>query len=258
MRQRRLLRATAASGALALGVSLVAGAPAATASGGGQAAIQVIATGLDTPRGLNFGPAGVLFVAEAGRGGSGPCIIGAQNQTFCIGRTGAVTAIWRGHQFRVVDDLPSIATPTLSEVLGAGDVAVGHGGLLVPIGLGTDPAKRAALGPDGAALATLVRVGLFGRWRPIADLGTYEAINDIAFDPRGRLLVLEMFTNGLLSGDPTGALWRLERGGSRTLVARDGLVTPGGVAIGPDGAYYVTNKSTFVGEGEVLRIRAPR
>jgi hypothetical protein len=71
------------------------------------------------------------------------------------------------------------------------------------------------------------------------------------------LVVLEMFTNGLLSGDPTGALWRVGRDGTRQLLARDGLVTPAGVAIGRDGAYYVTNKGTLVDQGEVIRIRPP-
>jgi hypothetical protein len=40
-------------------------------------------------------------------------------------------------------------------------------------------------------------------------------------------------------------------------LARAGLVTPGGVAIGRNGAYYVTSKSTLVDQGEVLRIRPP-
>ena len=34
-----------------------------------QASMQVIASGLDNPRKLAFGPDGALYVAEAGRGG---------------------------------------------------------------------------------------------------------------------------------------------------------------------------------------------
>lgn len=251
------------------------------------------------------------------------------------------------------------------------DVAAAPGGLLIPIGLGTDPAKRAQLGPGGAAIATLVRAA-GNHWQIVADLGAYEAANDpdhgqpgtgpdsqpysvlpvglgavvvdagandvlrvsasgqistlavfdvrlvpgpgggeipmhpvpttiargpdgayyigqltgfpfpvgqakvwrlmpgqapteyatgftnivdLTFDRRGRLLVLEIATNGLLSGDPTGALHRVERDGTRTLVARDGLVTPTGVAVGPDGNYYVSNKGTLPDVGEVLRIK---
>ncbi|TYC19767.1 ScyD/ScyE family protein, partial [Micromonospora sp. MP36] len=78
---------------------------------------------------------------------------------------------------------------------------------------------------------------------------------DIAFDHKGRLLVLEIFANGLLSGDPTGALIRVERDGSRTELARDGLVTPTGLAVDRDGTIYISNKGTMVGQGEVLRLR---
>ncbi|MFC5829671.1 hypothetical protein [Nonomuraea insulae] len=56
------------------------------------------------------------------------------------------------------------------------------------------------------------------------------------------------------SGDPTGALHRIEAVGTRTLIARDGLFTPTGVAAGPDGASYVPGKGTPAGSGEVLRI----
>ena len=34
---------------------------------------RVVMTGLDNPRDLAFGPEGALYVAEAGRGGDGPC-----------------------------------------------------------------------------------------------------------------------------------------------------------------------------------------
>jgi glucose/arabinose dehydrogenase len=34
---------------------------------------EVIASGLDNPRGLAFGPDGALDVVEAGRGSDGPC-----------------------------------------------------------------------------------------------------------------------------------------------------------------------------------------
>ena len=39
----------------------------------GEPTVSVVATDLDNPRGLNFGPDGGLYVAEAGTGGAGPC-----------------------------------------------------------------------------------------------------------------------------------------------------------------------------------------
>lgn len=91
---------------------------------------------------------------------------------------------------------------------------------------------------------------------PLVVADGFTNIIDITFDGSGRLIVLEMSTNGLLSGDSAGALWRVAPDGSHTLLASKGLVTPGGAAIGSDGAYYVTNNSALAGvvDGEVLRI----
>jgi hypothetical protein len=367
------LRSTCAVIAIA-GLLITSASTAATAatSEPGTGDLTVVATGLDNPRGLVMAPGGVVLVTEAGRGGPGPCIIGAQAQTFCLGATGAITAIWPGHQARIVRGLPSLGTPNQSEVFGPHDIALTKAGALVTIGLGTDPARRAELGPAGTLIGQTVRLGPSGA-SAFADLAAYEAANDpdqdqpgtgpdsnpyglwpyrdgvvvtdaggndllrldrqgristlavfpttptpnpfggpdipmhfvpttvttgpdkalyvgqltgfpfpvggakvwrivpgqaptvfaegftniidIAFDHNGRLLVLEIFANGLLSGDPTGALIRVERDGSRTELARIGLVTPTGVAVADDGTIYISNKGTLVGQGEVLRLR---
>jgi hypothetical protein len=83
----------------------------------------------------------------------------------------------------------------------------------------------------------------------------FTNIIDIAFDGAGNLFVLEFARNGLLSGDPTGALWRVTPEGVRTEIEVEGLtlVSPGGLAIA-EGAIYVSNRSTSAGEGEVVRI----
>ena len=57
-----------------------------------RATTAVIASGLFNPRGLAFGPEGALYVAEAGRGGSGPCVTG-NTGTVCYGASGAITRI---------------------------------------------------------------------------------------------------------------------------------------------------------------------
>src|SRR5262245_59849537 len=57
-------------------------------------ALQVIATGLDNPRGLTFGTDGALYVVEAGRGGaSSLCAPQAENPNGplrCYGPSGAI------------------------------------------------------------------------------------------------------------------------------------------------------------------------
>jgi hypothetical protein len=94
----------------------------------------------------------------------------------------------------------------------------------------------------------------------------FTNIIDLAFDSRGRLNVLEIARNGLASGDPSGALFRIERNGGKTLLASTGLVNPSGLAIGRDGSFYVSNFGTFPGTdpghqlpgtGQVIHIQRP-
>ena len=79
-----------------------------------RATVTTIASNLVNPRGLNFGPDGALYVAEAGSGGSGPCIVGSDGLTKCYGATGGVRKIVPGSPpgtpfDRILDHLPSIA-----------------------------------------------------------------------------------------------------------------------------------------------------
>ncbi len=83
----------------------------------------MVASGLDSPRGLAFGPTGELYVAEAGHGGSGPCGLGAEGAQVCYGSSGAVTRIGFGYQERIVTGLPSIAGAGPQQVGGPHDIA---------------------------------------------------------------------------------------------------------------------------------------
>jgi hypothetical protein len=83
----------------------------------------------------------------------------------------------------------------------------------------------------------------------------FTNIIDLAFGRDGTLYVLEMATNGLLSGDLTGRLVKVRHDGAKTTVLTDPLVAPGGLAVGADDVLYVTNRSIVAGGGEVLRIR---
>ncbi|MGH9187549.1 MAG: ScyD/ScyE family protein [Acidimicrobiales bacterium] len=349
-----------------LGAATVVGRPAQA-----ESQLEVVASGLDSPRGLAFGRHGVLYVAEAGRGGDGPCNIGPGGTEFCVGATGAVTRVRNGRQWRIISGLPSYGNRTHTFVLGPHDVGVLPNGFLhVPIGLGLEAARRAELGPEGADLGKLIRVNPTGHWRPVADLVRYELehdpdqdipgalvesdpygllqeglrtfvvdaagndllkvdsqrristvavfpdlpdpesgemldavptsvargpdgalyvgqltgypwppgqaqvfrvvpgelptvyasgftnIIDITFDDDGRLLVLEIATNGLASDDPTtGALKRVEHDGNVTVLAQQGLISPTSVVIGPDGALYISNNGRTVGAGQVVRLQ---
>jgi len=97
----------------------------------------------------------------------------------------------------------------------------------------------------------------------------FTTIVDLAFDPFGRLYVLEI--SGGLKVPPTGPppplktpgrLMRLDNCGAAPVTVYDNadpaegvvLEYPGGVVIGLDGAAYVTNRTVESGTGEVVRI----
>lgn len=81
----------------------------------------------------------------------------------------------------------------------------------------------------------------------------FTNVIDLAFTDDDDLLVLEIATNGLLSGDPKGALHWVD--GDDTddhKVLTTDLTLPGGVAVDGDHV-YVTNMSAMANVGEVLR-----
>ena len=152
---------------LACGLLLAMVGPAAA-----QTATSVVMSGLDNPRGLAFGPEGALYVAEAGRGGTGPCTFSIRpfepGQPFCYGPSGAVSRLWRGVQERVVTGLPSYASG-FGQAAGPNDIAMlGRGEARVSIGLGDEPA---AARPAGAAVDELRLAGTCRCGRGLAARG---------------------------------------------------------------------------------------
>ena len=63
----------------------------------------------------------------------------------------------------------------------------------------------------------------------------------------------EIATNGILSGDFTGALKRVAAGGTVSTIMGAPLFAPYGIAVQGDNA-YVSNCGVCAGGGEVLRI----
>lgn len=227
---------------IVLGLCVFAGRPAA------QPAVTVVMKGLDHPRGLAFGPEGALYVVEAGRGGSGPCIV-LRGVSRCYGATGALTRLWRGTQERVATGLPSYVDPA-GEATGPHDVSFqGRGGAYVTIGFGGDPALRSGFGAVGALFGTLVHVSASGRWKVVADVSAYESAanpdgNVIDSNPYGVLaepgarIVADAGANALLEVRANGDISTLA-----VFPARPGRSTdavPTAVVVGPDRAYYVS------------------
>lgn len=212
--------------------------------------VTVVMSRLDNPRGLAVGPEGALYVAEAGRGGDGPCFVNSASEFRCYGPTGAITRLWHGEQVRVVTGLPSHAPPGGTFAGGANDISFqGVGGMFVAMGLGNDPQLiRPLLGTAGNVLGTLLQVNAAGGWRVLADIAAYEA----AVDPNGGLIdsnpygVLAEAGSRLVVDAGANALFRVAADGTITTMAafpsrptRSTDSVPTSVAVGPDGAYYV-------------------
>ncbi len=110
------------------------------------------------------------------------------NFLLCIGQTGAVTRIAPdGSVDRLVDDLYSLGVysmtaegPEFYEAIGPQGVAMGEdGNLYVTVGFGLELLPVREILPEGQEnLGQLVRVMPDGSWTNVADIGTYEAIND--------------------------------------------------------------------------------
>lgn len=154
------------------------------------ATFQVVASNLDSPRGLTFGPDNALYVVEAGRGGTNPCIpapgAGLDGPQVCYGSSGAITRIQNGTQERIVTGLPSVALPvaipgtdlTITlDATGAHDLKFDSlGKAYLAIGLGSSPERRDDIlqVPEFGQLVALNNLSGQASLTPLADLAQYE------------------------------------------------------------------------------------
>jgi hypothetical protein len=266
-----------------LGITLLAVLACAPAAHAWTPRMEPVASGLDSPRHLAFDWRGNLYVAEAGRGGSGPCFIGGEMVPACMGDSGAVTKIDRwGHQYRVADHLASYAnTPDNDNAIGPHGITVVGDQVFVTNGGPTGISRDELVAQNDAAkwFGWLLRLRRHGEPQKIADIWAFErdvnpdqaegnpAVDsnpvDVLFDGR-RFVVADAGGNAIDVVNPfSEQVSNLHVFPNRLVDNPFGgpqvpmQAVPTSVVLGPDRHYYVSQLTGFpfpVGAANVYRV----
>jgi sugar lactone lactonase YvrE len=166
MRTRNGIVLTGAIGAIALlGIPAAAQGPT----------VEVLAEGLNAPRGLLVAPDGSIWVAAGGAGGE-TCMETPRGEA-CYGPTGAVARIADGSMERVIEGITSAGAGP--EIGGLSDIALAEdGSLYLVMNLGDDPTAREAMPPDFATAGWIMKASADGAIEPFADVAAYETANN--------------------------------------------------------------------------------
>jgi hypothetical protein len=245
--------------------------------------VDVIATGLNNPRGLAFASDGQLYVTEAGSGGTGRCILLADNRTACYGETGAITRVDpRGIKppRRVVTGLPSLAQqPSGFGGIGPQNITFHGGSAKIVMGLAAEAKLRNGVGPKSALFGRVLQMTTGGNFKVGADIAAYELANNPVpggadSNPYGvaalpaRYVVADAGANALFSVAANQTITTLATFPARPVAAPPTLPLPPGSTIpmqsvpttvvdGKDGWLYVGELTGFpfpVGGANVYRV----
>jgi glucose/arabinose dehydrogenase len=171
--------------------------------------MTVVASGLNSPRGLAFGPHGALYVAEGGTGGTSSTVgtcpqVPAPIGPYTGGFTASISRISRdGDRTVVASGLPSSTTsPPMSFASGVADVAFADGRLFALIA-----GAGCSHGLNGTANA-IVQVHGNGTTSPVANLSAFLAAHPVAhpdaadFEPDGTWYSFTPARNGFYAVEP--------------------------------------------------------
>lgn len=235
-----------------------------------QASMQVIASGLDNPRRLAFGPDGALYVVEAGRGGTSTLCDTAPDSGLqrCYGPSGAITRITGiGVQSRVVTGLPSLAPASGQDASGPNDIDFAFDSAWVVIGYGGNPLNRAPFEAAGIRMGSLIRVTGIEQWAHVLDVSSHEITNPdgqaVDSNPFGlqvladRAIVADAGANALLKIGLFGQTTTLAVFPQRTVGPATIDSVPTSIVTAPDGSYFVgelTGAPFPVGGANIYRV----
>src|SRR6202046_2297808 len=230
----------------------------------------LVASNLEGPRGLRFGPDGSLYVAEAGTGGAnstigqclhvpgppggpGPDTGGPSARISKISSSGKVTTVASG--------FPSVTIGPngVNGTIGVADVIFLNGDLYALIG-GGGCSHGNPKNPSGIAKVDLNN----GSWHLIADIGAwlkthpakYDSTDD--FEPDGTLYSMIAHDGKLLTVEPNhGQVISVTRDGDIKQVidisASEGHIVPTSI-VARDGSLFVGNLNLFPIDPQWARI----
>lgn len=265
---------------LAPAVPAVASVPPVPDGGGHGPTIQVVAEGLNAPRGLVYDRnRHRVLVAEAGIGlqNTAPCGFAERGLYMCLGHTGSIFqySTSGAPSRRIVTGLPSTAIQALPDVvIGVHDLSLRGNRLTAVFGMLGNRPYRESLGAGAAAMGQAVVIEDDGDPRPFADVVAFEdGLNPgVEADPYGVITgpygtVIANAGgpntdkgNDLLLVRPNGTVSRLAQFPERPSLTDPNVrirAVPTSVAQGPDGAFYVgelTGGPFFAGEARVWRV----
>ena len=229
-----------------------------------------VASGLEGPRGLRFGPDGFLYVAEAGTGGTNSTIGQCQQVPGAPGGPGPDTGGLTG---RISKISPSGKVTTVAS--GFPSVTIGPGGANGTIGVADvvflDGELYAVVGGGGCSHGNpknssgIAKVSLTdGSWQLIADIGAWLKIHPAQFESaddfepdgtlysaivtNGRLLTVEPNHGQVLSVTKSGAITQLI-----DISASQGHIVPTSIAE-RDWTLFVGNLNLFPIDPQWARI----
>jgi hypothetical protein len=237
---------------LATSAASIASAPASAQLSSNA---TVFASGLESPRGLKFGPDGDLYVAEAGTGGSvstvGSCAqVPPPIGSYLGGSTGRISKLDRsGKRTTVATGFPS-SLAAEGDLQGVADIAFLNG-TLYAVTSGGGCSHGNASSPN-----IIARVDMrSGTWRAIANLSQFvkshpAAYPDAAdFEPDGVFYSLIAHEDRLYTVEPNhGQLFSVSDGGDLReeldVSKQQGHIVPTSVAVN-NGKFYIGNLGLF-------------